>query len=134
MQFSITITGEDKELTPAVQALVAALAEGNAYVTVGKPNAEPEKPKRNRTAPKNEEPTKPDSEEDKSDADDQSDDDGNVEEIPTVVELRAKAQEVGTTPEAKKAIKALLDKYESASISNVPEDKRSAFMAELGKI
>ncbi|KEQ22333.1 hypothetical protein [Paenibacillus tyrfis] len=51
--------------------------------------------------------------------------------IPTVVELRAKAQEVGTTPEAKKAIKALLDEFGSKSISDVPENKRHAFMSGL---
>jgi predicted lipid-binding transport protein (Tim44 family) len=52
-------------------------------------------------------------------------------DVPTVVELRAKAQEVGSTPEAKKAIKALLDKFGSKSISDIPEDKRADFMAEL---
>ena len=57
-----------------------------------------------------------------------------TEEIPTVVELRAKAQEKGTTPEGKKAIKALLDKFESKSISDVPEDKRAAFLRELGDL
>ncbi|WP_338841961.1 hypothetical protein [Paenibacillus glucanolyticus] len=53
------------------------------------------------------------------------------EEIPTVVELRAKAQEVGKDPKKKPAIKELLGKFESASISDVPEEKRIAFMAEL---
>lgn len=53
------------------------------------------------------------------------------EEIPTVVDLRAIAQEKGKTPEGKKAIKALLDEYESKSISNVPEEKRAAFFAAL---
>ena len=54
-----------------------------------------------------------------------------TEEIPTVVDLRAKAQEKGATPEGKKAIKALLDKFESKSISDVPEEKRVAFLREL---
>jgi hypothetical protein len=53
-------------------------------------------------------------------------------EIPTVVELRAAAQAKGGTPEGKKAIKALLDKFESKSISDVPEDKRAAFLTALG--
>ena len=52
-------------------------------------------------------------------------------EIPTVVELRAAAQTKGGTPEGKKAIKALLDKFESKSISDVPEDKRTAFLQAL---
>ncbi|MGM1047630.1 MAG: hypothetical protein ACQEXX_15970 [Bacillota bacterium] len=56
---------------------------------------------------------------------------GDGVEIPSVVDLRAKAQEVGKTAEKKKAIKVLLNKFESPSISDVPEDKRIAFMAEL---
>lgn len=60
-----------------------------------------------------------------------AEDDGPV---PTVVELRAKAQEVGSTPEAKKAIKALLDKFESKSISDVQEGRRAAFLRELEAI
>lgn len=55
-------------------------------------------------------------------------------EIPSVVDLRAKAQEVGKSPEGKKAVKALLNKFNSPSISDVPEDKRVAFMAELEKL
>lgn len=54
-----------------------------------------------------------------------------TEAIPTVVELRAKAQEKGTTPEGKKAIKALLDKIGSKSISDIPEGKRAAFLRDL---
>ncbi|MGG3282760.1 hypothetical protein [Paenibacillus solani] len=53
------------------------------------------------------------------------------EEIPTVVELRAKAQEVGKDPKKKPEIKKLLGEFESASISDVPEEKRIAFMAAL---
>ncbi|OCZ54338.1 hypothetical protein [Dehalobacter sp. TeCB1] len=53
------------------------------------------------------------------------------EYIPTVVELRAKAQEKGTSPEGKKSIKSLLDEFGSKSISDVPEDKRSSFMSKL---
>lgn len=54
-----------------------------------------------------------------------------TEEIPTVVELRAAAQEKGKTPEGKKAIKALLNEFESKSISDVPEEKRAAFLHKL---
>jgi len=57
-----------------------------------------------------------------------------TEEIPTVVELRAAAQTKGGTPEGKKAIKALLDKFGSKSISDVPEDQRAAFLAELNAL
>ncbi|QCT03319.1 hypothetical protein E6C60_2607 [Paenibacillus algicola] len=60
--------------------------------------------------------------------------DQNSDEIPTVVELRAKAQEIGKDAKKKPAIKALLDKYDSPNISEVPEGKRIAFMAELEKL
>lgn len=53
---------------------------------------------------------------------------------PTVVELRSKAQEKGTTPEEKSAIKALLVEFESKSISDVPEGKRAAFLAALDEL
>lgn len=58
----------------------------------------------------------------------------STENIPSVVELRAKAQEKATSVEAKKAIKALLDEFGSKSISNVPEDKRAEFMARLEEL
>lgn len=58
-------------------------------------------------------------------------DDNEPETIPTVVDLRAKAQEKGTTPEGKKAIKTLLDKFGSKSISDVAEEKRVDFMHAL---
>jgi hypothetical protein len=53
------------------------------------------------------------------------------DEIPTVVELRAAGQEKGKTPEGKKAIKALLDEFESKSLSEVPEEKRAEFLERL---
>ncbi|MEH7462752.1 hypothetical protein V7166_11925 [Bacillus thuringiensis] len=54
--------------------------------------------------------------------------------VPSVVELRSMAQEKGKTPEGKKAIKTLLVEFESKSISNVPEEKRAEFLAELEKL
>lgn len=63
-----------------------------------------------------------------------SDEAVSTDPIPTVVELRAKAQEVGTTPDAKKAIKALLDEFGSKSISDVSEDKRAAFLKRLEEL
>lgn len=52
--------------------------------------------------------------------------------IPSVVDLRAVAAEKGQAdPANKPKIKALLDAYESKSISTVPEDKRAAFKANL---
>lgn len=62
--------------------------------------------------------------------DNQEPESGGVD-IPSIVELRAKAQEIGKTAEGKKAIKALLDKFGSKSLSDVPEEKRADFMDEL---
>jgi len=56
------------------------------------------------------------------------------EDIPTVVELRAEAQKHGQSPEGKKAIKTLLIKFGSKSISDVPEGKRTAFIDELSAL
>ncbi|QRG66952.1 hypothetical protein [Brevibacillus choshinensis] len=52
-------------------------------------------------------------------------------DIPDIVELRARAQEIGKTEAGKKAIKALLDKFGSKSLSDLPEEKRADFMDEL---
>lgn len=54
--------------------------------------------------------------------------------VPDVVELRAKAKEVSKTPESKKKIKALLNEFSSKSISDVPESKRAEFLKRLGEI
>ncbi|WGV57816.1 hypothetical protein QIH01_20305 [Brevibacillus brevis] len=61
-------------------------------------------------------------------------DTGGDEDIPTVVQLRAKAQEIGKTAEGKATIKALLEKFGSKSLSDVPDEKRAVFMAELDKL
>lgn len=53
------------------------------------------------------------------------------ENIPTVVELRAKAQEKSKIADGKKAIKELLEKFGCTAISKVPEESRAALMVEL---
>ncbi|MFC3802836.1 hypothetical protein [Cohnella sp. GCM10012308] len=55
--------------------------------------------------------------------------------VPSDVELRALASTVGAKgPDAKRAIKALLDKYGVPNITAVPADKRIAFKAELEQL
>ncbi|WP_217598023.1 hypothetical protein [Cohnella sp. GbtcB17] len=55
--------------------------------------------------------------------------------VPSDVELRALASTVGAKgPDAKKAIKALLDKYGVPNITAVPANKRIAFKAELEQL
>ena len=53
--------------------------------------------------------------------------------VPTIVELRATAAAKGASA-GKAKVKALLDKFESKSISDVPEDKRAAFMQALEEL
>lgn len=146
MHFQITISGQGDELTRALQTLKAAtagqvIASGEVTATIEETAAaeapKADKPARSRQTAKpepakEEEPVK--KEEDSGS--DQGQDDGNDDplDVPTVVELRAKAQEVGRTPEGKKAIKELLDKFGSKSISDVQENQRVAFMAALEEL
>ena len=127
------VAGSPAELQEAIAGL-AGIVGG---VVAPQPNVvmeEPEKQKRSRKQEKQPatEPEKVDEKQDSSAADetDHTADDA-TEYVPTVVELRAKAQEKGKTPEGKKAIKALLDEFGSKSISDVPEEKRAAFLAAL---
>lgn len=126
-----------------LQYAIAGLAGivGGAVTTL--PAAQEEKPKRaSRPTTKPEkqpdlepvkEPETTDESTESTDSEetDQSDD---QEYTPTVVELRAKAQEKGKTPEGKKAIKALLEEFGSKSISDIPEEKRAAFLARLEEL
>lgn len=64
--------------------------------------------------------------------DDEAGADGDTKEveIPSVADLRAKALEVGKGPK-KLEIKKLLEEFDCKAISDVPEEKRISFMAEL---
>lgn len=143
MPVQIHINGETaNEATKELRDLAAAL--------LGKPSGAPaveepvktDKPKPSRSTKKPEEETpaaEPEKvaepEPDKTDEpENDTDEGGDDENVPTVVELRAKAQEVGTSTDAKKAIKALLDKYGCKSISDVPEAKRADFLTDLDLI
>lgn len=64
-------------------------------------------------------------------ADEQPEEPVETIQLPTVVELRAQAAEVGKTAQGKAAVKGLLDQFESKSISDVPEVKRLAFLKAL---
>ncbi|CAM3745474.1 hypothetical protein COLU111180_06370 [Cohnella lubricantis] len=82
--------------------------------------------------PKNAEPEQEDESTGGAEPDEDS---GSDEPIPTDVDLRAVASAVGVKgADAKKAIKALLDKYGVPNITAVPQDKRIAFKAELEAI
>lgn len=139
MPVQIQINGENadeavKELSALAShftgaAPIAASTEKSAPKKEDKPKQE--KPKAaDKPKPKKEEPETEGAESNDSDQEgNASDSDG--EYIPTVVDLRAKAQEKGKTPEDKKKIKALLDEFGSKSISDVPEESRIEFMQRL---
>ncbi|SCW41032.1 hypothetical protein SAMN04487970_10063 [Paenibacillus tianmuensis] len=127
MSVLIQINGENAG--EAIKELSALAAGINGQAVAPAPAPEATKPSRGRATTKPT-PAAAEEEEPKKEAaeSDMGEEDGPV---PTVIELRAKAQEVGTTPEVKKAIKALLDEFGSKSISDVPENKRHAFMSGL---
>ncbi|MBO8164676.1 MAG: hypothetical protein H0Z34_13325 [Brevibacillus sp.] len=128
--------GSPAELQEAIAGL-AGIVGGVVAPQTTVTTEEPEKQKRSRKQEKQpaSEPEKVEEKQDSSAADeaDYAADDA-PEYVPSVVELRAKAQEKGKTPEGKKAIKALLDEFGSKSISDVPEEKRAAFLAALGAL
>ncbi|WP_025848726.1 hypothetical protein [Paenibacillus ehimensis] len=131
MSVLIQINGENAG--EAIKELSALAAGINGQAAAPAATQEAPKPSRGRAATK---PTSAAAEEEPKNESAESntvqeDEDGPA---PTVVELRAKAQEVGTTPEAKKAIKALLDEFGSKSISDVPEARRSAFLKRLEEL
>lgn len=129
MPVQITINGADAaESLQELSVLAAAISGQKVSTFAASPVQEEEKPKRQRTAKaeaakKQEEPEKPDvTEEEGSDG---------GEDIPTVEELREVAAAKGKTTEGKKAVKALLNEFESKNITAVPEEQRAAFLARL---
>lgn len=150
MPVQININGSDAaEAVKELASLASHLVGAQAFVTAAAPvaaaaetTAKPEKQsRRTKSEPakedpaQQEDPVKPEAAEEQEPADQpESEDAGSTDPVPTVVELRAKAQEVGTTPEAKKAIKALLDEFGSKSISDVSEGKRAEFLKRLEEL
>jgi len=132
MNITLTIVaGSSEELQEAVNGLANRLVSAGAVAS----KSEPEKAKRvSKPATPTEKPqeTKPEVESGTAeDAVETPQVEVDEVEIPTVVELRAEAQKHGQSPDGKKAIKALLTKFGSKSVSDVPEDKRAEFLAEL---
>lgn len=134
MSVLIQINGETAG--EAIREL-SALASGISGQAA--PAATPEAPKQERPARR--QSTKPDPVKEKpvedekpetADTDTDVDDDADDEAIPTDVELRALAAEVGKKgTEGKAAVKKLLEKYKSANVTGVPDDKRVAFKRDL---
>ncbi|MGG1643010.1 hypothetical protein ACIFQM_17465 [Paenibacillus sp. NRS-1782] len=135
MPVQINITGEDANQAIKEFSVLSAAFTGVPASTVV-PTSQEDKPKRNRTtAPKPEpkEDPSPDQvskevQEDGKKIDGLSD---GEQDIPDVVELREAAAAVGSTPEAKAKIKALLDQYEARNLSAVSNAQKVEFLAAL---
>ncbi|WP_438449366.1 hypothetical protein [Gorillibacterium sp. sgz5001074] len=137
MPVQIQINGENA--AEAIKELAVLAAGLNGSVATPESKATPATPKQERQSRKNQEQAKlePEPAEERqltnAEMNEQLDrdlpgEDTEEEEgpIPTVVELRAAAQ-----GRDREKVKALLQKFESKSISEVPENKRAAFMKEL---
>ncbi|MGF7049123.1 putative phage protein gp47/JayE [Paenibacillus sp. DS2015] len=133
MSVQITINGDNAaEAIQEFATLSAAFTgQASAPVTASLEDLKPTRQTRKASDPKKEEVKEPETVKEDTQAEQDQEPAGDTVDIPTIVDLRAKAQEKGKTPEAKKAIKALLDKFESKSVSDVPEDIRTEFIAEL---
>lgn len=131
MPVQITINGADAaESIRELSALASGLTGAAPVVTpVGEPKKETKK------TVKQEKP-EPDSVKEEAPAGDpaiEESDDIDSADIPTDVELRAKAQEIGKKmgAEGKQAIKELLNEFGSPNITGIPEKRRIEFMARL---
>jgi hypothetical protein len=126
MNITVNIVAETPEEVMTAITKLATFGKTSEQVkkpsTRGNKAVEPEKPVEPEQPVKEEIPNKSQTEDPISAA------------VPTVVELRAAAQEKGKTPEGKKQIKNLLNSFDSKSISAVPEDKRVAFLAALEEL
>src|SRR5690348_14865842 len=115
MSVQIHISGDNAaEAIKELSGLAAHFVAAPGAVAVNADTQSEDKPKRQRSSKPQEESSQKQQEESdqKQEQEKTESDAGNgegTEKAPTVVELRAKAQEVGKTTEAKKAIKALLD-------------------------
>jgi hypothetical protein len=141
MHFTITINGEGEELANALRALKSTMdghpvSTGSVTASVDtKTTPAPksrskaaEKPKEPETEVEPEQTVDPDPEPAvEAELDLYEGDNGP---LITVEELRAKAGEVAKSGKQAE-VKALLTKFEAASISALPEDKRSEFMKAL---
>lgn len=127
MKISLHIEADTpQELQEAISGLAAVHVPSRGQATT-----ETKQTKRNTTPKEEKKPKEEQVVEKETPVDQEATSEADQQDTPTVVELRTVAAEKGKTAEGKKAIKALLDKFESKSISTVPEEKRAAFLVEL---
>lgn len=151
MSVQININGENaaeavKELSSLAAHFTLVPVTTPAITAAPAESQQEEKPKRQRTVKPTEADTKKQEEPEVAQQDSENEKESQASEppkeeqtqstddIPSIVELRARAQEIGKTAEGKKAIKALLDEFGSKSLSDIPEEKRADFMAGLDLI
>ncbi|HWQ74500.1 MAG TPA: hypothetical protein VN441_04230 [Syntrophomonas sp.] len=123
---NITVNIESPQIADAIQALAAAIGGNKPAMAISAGVTGGQAQSRQQPAADENIPDKAETIETQEDA-------GSNEKtpVPSIVEIREKAQQIGKTAESKHAIKALLDKYGSKSISNLPEEHRAAFLADL---
>lgn len=161
MPVQITISGEDAgEALRDLTTLTAAL-NGQASQPVAAPpqetaapQQEAEKPKRqSRTTKQEPEPSKAeqpkeepaatpapakesegsDDQTDEPSADEPNTEGGDGAPVPDIAEIRALASEKAKSA-GKEKVKGLLDDFACKSVSDIPVEKRAAFMAALGNL
>lgn len=147
MAVNIHISGETAaEALKDLSQLASGLLSGAAAPTAAPSDAsKQEKPARGgrQTKPVDDpkpEPEKPAGEpeaepiQEDDPAPEESDPDVTDEPIPSVVDLRAKAAEVGADAAKKPKIKALLDEFQVPNITAVPENRRAEFLRRLSAL
>lgn len=141
MSVQIIINGENAaEALSELSNLSGGLATKQAGAVVEAPKTEraPRTTRIKTEQPKEEAPAAEPDEPEVSDEDVEAlggDDAASEALVPSDVELREVAAEIGKKgADAKKAIKALLDKYGVPNITAVPAGKRIAFKAELEQL
>lgn len=126
MPITINVTGDS---AAEVQQLVADLA--GTMSTKNDEETPEDKPKQQRkrqsTSKKKDEP--------KTEEKSKTEKPGNTTDIPSVVDIRAKAKEITDADTSKRPeVKALLDEFDCKNITSIPEDRRTEFMERLEEL
>ncbi|CAM3940593.1 MULTISPECIES: hypothetical protein [Paenibacillus] len=133
MPVQITINGENAAQAIEEFATLSAAFGGSAAPAPAAQEVTKQRPSRKSSEVKKDQPKEEPEKDPVQNEADPDDFDEDVE-IPSVVDLRAKAQEVGKDPKKKPAIKKLLEEFDCKAVSDVPEEKRIAFMAALEEL
>ncbi|MCM3494533.1 hypothetical protein M4D52_13915 [Paenibacillus lactis] len=134
MPVQITINGENAAQAIEEFATLSAAFGGSAAPAPATQEVTKQRTTRKSSEVKKEQPKEEPEKDPSQNVADPDDFDGEDIEIPSVVDLRAKAQEVGKDPKKKPAIKKLLEEFDCKAVSDVPEEKRIAFMAALEEL